>query len=41
MEEKRTAALMDHFGGLADPRIDRHKEHRLMLDSRVVDVRMV
>src|SRR2546426_10681441 len=30
MEEKRTAALMDHFGGLADPRIDRHKEHKLI-----------
>jgi predicted transposase YbfD/YdcC len=30
MEEKRSAALMDHFGELEDPRIDRHKEHKLI-----------
>jgi predicted transposase YbfD/YdcC len=30
MEEKRSAALMDHFGALEDPRIDRHKEHQLI-----------
>ena len=30
MKEKRSAALMDHFGELEDPRIDRHKEHKLI-----------
>jgi predicted transposase YbfD/YdcC len=30
MEEKRTAALMDHFGKLEDPRIERHKDHKLI-----------
>jgi tetratricopeptide (TPR) repeat protein len=30
MEEKRSAALMDHFGELEDPRIDRHREHKLI-----------
>jgi DDE_Tnp_1-associated len=30
MEEKRTAALMDHFSRLEEPRIDRHKEHKLI-----------
>ena len=30
MEEKRSAALMEHFGELEDPRIDRHKEHKLI-----------
>jgi predicted transposase YbfD/YdcC len=30
MEDKHTAALMAHFGGLEDPRIDRHKEHKLI-----------
>jgi predicted transposase YbfD/YdcC len=30
MEEKRTAALVDHFSRLEDPRIDRHKEHQLI-----------
>lgn len=29
MEEQRSAALLEHFGDLADPRIDRHKEHKL------------
>src|SRR2546428_12449564 len=35
MEEKRPAALMDHFGRLEDPRIDRHKEPKL-IDLRVI-----
>ena len=30
MEESRSAALLEHFGELADPRIDRHKEHKLI-----------
>jgi predicted transposase YbfD/YdcC len=30
MEDKRTAALMDHFSELEDPRIERHKEHKLI-----------
>jgi predicted transposase YbfD/YdcC len=30
MEEKRSAALMDHCGELEDPRIDRHKGHKLI-----------
>ncbi len=30
MQEKRSAALMDHFGALADPRIERHKQHKLI-----------
>lgn len=30
MEEKRSAALMDHLGAVGDPRIDRHKEHKLI-----------
>jgi predicted transposase YbfD/YdcC len=30
MEEPRSAALLEHFGELADPRIDRHKEHKLI-----------
>jgi predicted transposase YbfD/YdcC len=29
MEAQRSAALLEHFGDLADPRIDRHKEHKL------------
>jgi hypothetical protein len=29
MEETRSAALLEHFGELADPRIDRHKEPKL------------
>lgn len=28
MEEQRSAALLEHFGELADPRIDRPKEHK-------------
>jgi hypothetical protein len=27
MEEQRSAALLEHFGEVADPRIERHKEH--------------
>lgn len=30
MEEQRSAALLEHFGERADPRIDRHKEHTLI-----------
>lgn len=30
MEEQRSAALLEHFQELADPRIDRHKEHKLI-----------
>jgi predicted transposase YbfD/YdcC len=30
MEAHRSAALLEHFGELADPRIDRHKEHKLI-----------
>jgi predicted transposase YbfD/YdcC len=30
MEETRSAALLEHFGELADPRIERHKEHKLI-----------
>lgn len=30
MEEQRSAALMDHLGGLEDPRIDRQKQHQLI-----------
>lgn len=30
MEEQRSAALLAHFGELADPRIERHKEHKLI-----------
>jgi predicted transposase YbfD/YdcC len=30
MEEQRSAALLEHFRELADPRIDRHKEHKLI-----------
>jgi predicted transposase YbfD/YdcC len=30
MEEQRSAALLEHFGDLVDPRIDRHKEHKLI-----------
>ena len=30
MAEKRSAALVDHFGALEDPRIDRQKQHQLM-----------
>jgi hypothetical protein len=30
MEEKRAAALMDHFGELEDPWIDRRQEHKLI-----------
>ena len=30
MEEPRSAALLEHFRDLADPRIDRHKEHKLI-----------
>ncbi len=29
MQEKRSPALMDHFGELEDPRIDRQKQHKL------------
>lgn len=37
MEEHRSAALLAHFGELADPRIDRHKEHKL-IDILVVAI---
>ena len=37
MEETRSAALLEHFGELADPRIDRHKEHKL-IDVLVVAI---
>lgn len=30
MEEPRSATLLEHFRELADPRIDRHKEHKLI-----------
>src|SRR5215475_12038891 len=30
MPEKRSPALMDHFAGLQDPRIDRQKQHKLI-----------
>ena len=30
MEETRSAALLEHFRELADPRIERHKEHKLI-----------
>src|SRR5260221_14456544 len=30
MAETCSAALLEHFGELADPRIDRHKEHKLI-----------
>lgn len=30
MEEPRSAVLWAHLGELADPRIDRHKEHKLI-----------
>jgi len=30
MKEHRSAALLEHFRDLADPRIDRHKEHKLI-----------
>ena len=30
MEEDQSAALLEHFRELADPRIDRHKEHKLI-----------
>ena len=30
MEEIRSATFLAHFGELADPRIDRHKEHKLI-----------
>jgi predicted transposase YbfD/YdcC len=30
MAEKRSAALVDHFGALEDPRIDRQKQHQLL-----------
>lgn len=30
MEEQQSAALLEHFGDLVDPRIDRHKEHKLI-----------
>jgi hypothetical protein len=30
MEENRSAALMDPFSEVEDPRIDRHKEHKLI-----------
>ena len=30
MEEQQSATLLEHFGELADPRIDRHKEHKLI-----------
>ena len=30
MEEHQSAALLAHFGELVDPRIDRHKEHKLI-----------
>lgn len=37
MKEQRSAALLEHFGDLADPRIDRHKEHKL-LDILVIAI---
>jgi hypothetical protein len=37
MEEQRSAALLEHFGEVADPRIDRHKEHKL-LDILVIAI---
>jgi predicted transposase YbfD/YdcC len=37
MEETRSAALLEHFRELADPRIDRHKEHKL-LDVLVIAI---
>jgi predicted transposase YbfD/YdcC len=37
MEEKRSAALMDHCGEVEDPRIDRHQEHKL-LDLLVIAI---
>ena len=37
MEEPRSAALVEHFRALADPRIDRHKEHKL-IDILVIAV---
>lgn len=30
MKENRSAALLGHFRELADPRIDRNKEHKLI-----------
>lgn len=30
MEEQQSAALLEHFGDLVDPRSDRHKEHKLI-----------
>ena len=30
MEPRRSAALLEHFRDLADPRIDRNKEHKLI-----------
>jgi hypothetical protein len=30
MEEQRSAALLEHLGELADPRIERHREHKLI-----------
>lgn len=37
MAEPRSAALLEHFGEVADPRIDRHKEHKL-LDILVIAI---
>lgn len=37
MEEPGSAALLEHFGELAEPRIDRHKEHK-RLDLLVIAI---
>jgi predicted transposase YbfD/YdcC len=37
MEEPRSAAFVEHFRALADPRMDRHKEHKL-IDILVIAV---
>jgi predicted transposase YbfD/YdcC len=37
MEEPRSAAFMDHFAGMEDPRIDRQKQHKL-IDILVIAV---
>jgi hypothetical protein len=39
MEEQRSAALLEHFRELADPRIDRHKEHKLYRCAGHCDLR--
>ena len=30
MPQRRTASIVDHFGALEDPRIERHKQHQLL-----------